>query len=437
MTFSLPLVVSGTPEATSSLHTDTSLLRRTVLPGGTRVLTETMPGVRSVSIGAWVGVGSRDETSGHYGSTHFLEHLLFKGTLQRSAQDIAEAFDAVGGESNALTGKEHTCYYAKVIDTDLFMAAATIMDMVTSSVLDLHEFETERGVILEELAMNEDDPTDLVHERFAALVFGDHELGRPIGGTPQAITDVTRDAVFAHYQRTYNAQTLIVTAAGNVDHDELCAAVAQGLISGGWYHNEPVLPAPRRTGRASFTGGGREDVFRVVEQAHLMIGCEGLACQDKRRYDLAVLTAALGGGMSSRLFQEVREKRGLAYSVYAYGQSFADTGMFGMYAGCQVGKVGEVSLLLTGELERLASAGMSEDELVRVQGQLSGSMVLALEDTSARMSRLGKAELWNGFYEPVGEVIDQVRAVTAADVQTLAGELLARPRSVVRVLPRS
>src|SRR5690606_11619456 len=235
MPLALPLVGPGEPGAELTAEQDGgALVRRSVLPGGIRVLTEHMPGVRSATVGAWVGVGSRDERDGHHGSTHFLEHLLFKGTARRTAMDIAEAFDAVGGEANAATGKEHTCYYARVLDADLPMALDVIADMVTRARIDPHELETERGVILEELAMNDDDPADVVHEQFAAAVLGHHDLGRPIGGTPDTIRAVPRDAVWEHYQEHYAPQTLVVTAAGNVDHEAICAQVHEALTAGGW-----------------------------------------------------------------------------------------------------------------------------------------------------------------------------------------------------------
>jgi predicted Zn-dependent peptidase len=243
----LPLCSPGSPGSELTAGQDGgAIVRRSVLPGGVRVLTESMPGIRSATIGAWVGVGSRDERDGHHGSTHFLEHLLFKGTSRRSTMDIAEAFDAVGGEANAATGKEHTCYYARVLDADLPMAVDVIGDMVTSARLDPDELEIERGVILEELAMNDDDPADVVHEQFAAAVLGDHPLGRPIGGTPGSIRDVPRDAVWEHYREHYQPSTLVVTAAGGVDHEALCAQVAQALDTGGWDLTEGTEPSRRR-----------------------------------------------------------------------------------------------------------------------------------------------------------------------------------------------
>ncbi|MCR6706082.1 MAG: insulinase family protein [Cellulomonas sp.] len=444
MPLDLPLVRQGLPGAEQSAGQDgDAFVRRSVLPGGVRVLTEHMPGLRSATVGAWVGVGSRDEESGHFGSTHFLEHLLFKGTARRTAMDIAEAFDAVGGEANAATGKEHTCYYARVLDSDLPMAVDVIADMVTSARLEADELETERGVILEELAMNDDDPSDVVHEQFATAVLGDHPLGRPIGGTPDTIRDVPRDAVWEHYRWHYQPATLVVSAAGGVDHDTLCAQVADALVAGDWDLEGDADPTGRRARAVELTAGEQglpivgveRAVRRHTEQANVIVGCTSLTATDDRRFTLSVLNAVLGGGMSSRLFQEVREKRGLAYSTYSFASGHTDTGVFGLYAGCTPAKVDEVVALMVAEWERLASTPISSAELERSIGQLSGGLVLGMEDTGSRMSRLGKAELVHGQLLSIDESLERVRAVTAADVQELAAELASRPRSVVRVGP--
>ena len=433
----LPLVAPGRPGAELVVGQDGAAVRRSVLPGGVRVLSEHMPGLRSATVGAWVGVGSRDETSGHFGSTHFLEHLLFKGTARRSAMDIAEAFDAVGGEANAATGKEHTCYYARVLDTDVPMAVDVIADMVTSARIDAGELETERGVILEELAMNDDDPSDVAHEQFATAVFGDTPLGRPIGGTPQAIRAVPRDAVWEHYREHYRPETLVVTAAGGVDHDALCAQVEAALAAGGWTLDASAVPTARRstTAPAPSPAATELTVRRSTEQANVIVGGPCLTATDPRRFVLSVLSAALGGGMSSRLFQEIREKRGLAYSTYSFATGHAETGLFGLYAGCTPAKVDEVTALLVAELERMADAPMPQAELTRSIGQLCGGLVLGMEDTGSRMSRLGKAELVHGELLDVDESLERVRAVTAQEVQDLAAELASAPRSVVRVGP--
>ncbi|GAA1970222.1 pitrilysin family protein [Isoptericola halotolerans] len=435
----LPLVGAGQPGAELTAGQDGATIRRSVLPGGVRVLTEHMPGLRSSTVGAWVGVGSRDETDGHHGSTHFLEHLLFKGTQRRSALAIAEAFDAVGGEANAATGKEHTCYYARVLDEDVPMAVDVIADMVTSARLDADELETERGVILEELAMTDDDPSEVVHEEFAAAVLGAHPLGRPIGGTPDTIRAVPRDAVLEHYRWHYRPETLVIAAAGGVDHDQIVQQVGEALVAGGWSLEPAGLPRQRRSGVPECDGvpteGVELTVHRQVEQANVVVGGTGLSASDERRYTLTVLNAVLGGGMSSRLFQEVREKRGLAYSTYSFSQGHGGLGLFGLYAGCTPAKADQVTTLMIAELERLAADGITDDELQRSVGQLSGGLVLGLEDSGSRMSRLGRAELVLGELLTVDESLERVRAVTAADVRDLAADLASRPRSVVRVGP--
>ncbi len=436
----LPLGPAGSPGTEVTLEQGGgALVRRSVLPGGIRVLSERMPGVRSATVGAWVAVGSRDERDGHHGSTHFLEHLLFKGTDRRDAMAIAEAFDAVGGEANATTGKEYTCYFARVLDDDLPLAVDVITDMVTSALLDPEEFETERGVILEELAMNDDDPSDVVHEEFSKALFGDHPLGRPIGGTPGTIQDVPRDAVWSHYRRTYTGPELVVTAAGSVDHDALCAQVLDGVRAGGWVLDPDAVPVPRRTTaggpRPSIAAGTGLTVHRPIEQANIVLGGRGPAADDPRRFALRVLHAVLGGGMSSRLFQEVRERRGLAYSVYSFGTGYADAGTFGAYAGCAPGRVAEVVELLHAELDRLAADGISPAELERGIGQLSGSLVLGLEDSGSRMSVLGRAEIVHGEVIGLSEALERIRAVTREEIHELALDMAAAPRSLVVVGP--
>ena len=431
MPLALPLAAPGDPGSELTAGQD----------GGVRVLTERMPGLRSATVGAWVGVGSRDERDGHHGSTHFLEHLLFKGTARRTAMDIAEAFDAVGGEANAATGKEHTCYYARVLDDDLPMAVDVITDMVCSPRLDADELETERGVILEELAMNDDDPSDVVHEHFAGAVLGAHPLGRPIGGTPETIRAVPRAAVWDHYREHYGPRTLVVTAAGGVDHDALCAQVLGALEVGGWDASAHVTPIGRRGGAqpGDLAGvpaaGSRLTVRRTTEQANVIIGGTGLTATDPRRFTLSVLNAVLGGGMSSRLFQEIREKRGLAYSTYSFSSGHADVGTFGLYAGCAPAKVDQVTGLLGVEWERLANDGITAGELARSIGQLSGGLVLGMEDSGSRMSRLGQAELVYGELMGLEESLARIRAVTADQVRDLAADLASRPRSVVRIGP--
>lgn len=411
-------------------------LQRTVLPGGIRVLTEAMPGQRSVSVSATVAVGSRDEHDGHHGSTHFLEHLLFKGTPRRDALEIAEAFDEVGGEANAATGKESTSYFARVLDADRAMAVDVLLDMVTSATLEPEAFELERGVILEEIAMTEDDPADVAHETFTGAVFGSHALGRPIGGTPETIRSVPREAVLAHYRRTYGPSELVVTAAGGVDHAELCELVLAGAELGGWDLDPDARPVARRTGETiPEAPGSATTVNRPTEQANILLGGRALPAGDPRRFAMSVLNAVLGGGMSSRLFQEIRERRGLAYSTYSFSSGYTEAGLFGLYAGCTPGKVSEVVTVMDEQWRALADTPVTADELRRAVGQLSGSLVLGLEDTGSRMARLTRSEISLGELWTLEETLEALRAVTAADVQDLAGDLLRSPRSLVVVGP--
>jgi predicted Zn-dependent peptidase len=412
-----------------------SLVRRSVLPSGVRILTEHVPGARSATIGYWVAVGSRDEQAGTFGSTHFLEHLLFKGTTTRTALEIAVSFDEVGGEHNALTAKEYTCYYAKVRDQDLPMAIDVLADMFVSSLIDPVEFENERGVILEELAMADDDPGDVTSERFFEAVFGEHPLGRPIGGSPESITAVQRDAVWEHYRANYRAQDLVITAAGAVDHDVLVAGVTAALERGGWNLDAPGTPVARRDATADVIERGSPLVVvqRPIEQANIILGVAGMAASDDRRFTLSVLNSILGGGMSSRLFQEIRERRGLAYSVYSFTPSYSDAGCVGLYAGCSPSKAGQVTELMLSEFRKLGSDGVSDDELRRALGQLGGASALALEDSDTRMSRLGRSELTQGEFVDLDEALRRLSLVTRSGIQELAQELASRPLSVAAV----
>ena len=412
-----------------------SLVRRSVLPSGARILSELVPGARSATVGFWVAVGSRDELPETFGSTHFLEHLLFKGTAARTALDIAVSFDSVGGEHNAMTAKEYTCYYAKVQDRDLPMAIEVLSDMITSSLIDTDEFETERDVILEELAMADDDPSDVASERFFEAVLGDHPLGRPIGGNPETIRAASRDSVWNHYRVNYRARDLVITVAGAVDHDELVTAVQRALTAAGWHLEAEATPVERRAATLGVIQRGSPLVVvqRPIEQANILMGVSGIPASDDRRSTMAVLNSILGGGMSSRLFQEIREKRGLAYSVYSFSPSYSDAGLFGLYAGCSPAKVGQVAELLLGEFRRLGTGGATDDEMRRAVGQLSGASALALEDSDTRMSRLGRSEITLGEYADLDESLRRLALVTPKDVRDLAVELASRPLSIAAV----
>lgn len=420
------------------LAEDGARLRRSILPGGVRVITEQVPGLRSASIGLWFGVGSRDEVTGQEGSTHFLEHLLFKGTATRSARDIAEAFDMIGGESNAATAKEHTSYYARVLGPDARTALGVLADMVTSSRLDPAEVETERGVIVSELADAADDPQDVAQEAFARAAFGeDTPLGRPIGGTPATVTAVLRDAVWDHYQRTYASDTLVVAAAGAVEHEAVCEAVLEDLAAGGWDTSAQASPRERRFETEPLTPLDVHDITirRESEQSHVYLTCQGIPVRDERRWPMSVLTTILGGGMSSRLFQEVREKRGLAYTTYAFDASYAGAGAFGLYAGCAPADVEEVCQVMVGEFEKIAEHGVTGRELARARAQIRGSMVLGGEDSLARMGRLGRGEVVTGRLRSMGENLRRLEAVTGEEIRELAAWLVSQRRARVLVGP--
>lgn len=424
-------------------------VRRTVHPSGLRVLTEQMPSARSASIGFWVGVGSRDEQAEHgdapgsLGSTHFLEHLLFKGTPTRDAYQIATSFDRIGAEHNALTAKEYTCYYAKVRDADLDGAVEVLADMVANSTLDGGEFEIERGVILEELAMAADDLADVANERFFEAVLGEHPLGRPIGGLPETIRSASRNDVDLHYRDQYDPSTLVVTAAGAVDHDCLVEQVVQALNASTeerWHTDRIASPARRTQGTGDAPRAARRAdaprlqlTNRPSEQVHLLIGSEGFRFNDPRRFAFGVMNAVLGGGMSSRLFQEIREKRGLAYTAYSFGASYSDAGLFGMYAGSAPEKAAEVIELSEAELRKVADAGITEEEHERALGQIAGSSALALEDSDTRMGRLARAELGTGELFDLDVSLERFAAVTADDIREVAATLAERPQTVVAV----
>jgi predicted Zn-dependent peptidase len=339
--------------------------------------------------------------------------------------------DAVGGELNAFTEKEHTCYYATVLDRDLPLAVDIVVDVVLNATVTAHDVDVERSVVLEEIAMRDDDPADLVHDVFASTLFGDTPLGRPILGSVTSITALRRAQIAGYYRRRYRPRDMVVAVAGNVDHAAVVRRVRSAFAAADGQGGFPALrrqdqsrPAPRAT-----------VVGEETEQANIVLGTRGISRFDDRRFTAGVLSAALGGGMSSRLFQRIREERGLAYSIYTFSNSYTDTGQFGIYAGCQPGKADEVISLITGELAGVADGGLTEAEVQRGKGQMRGAVVLGLEDSGSRMSRIGKSELVYADVLGVDELIARIDAVTAADVAGLADDLLHRPRALSVVGP--
>jgi predicted Zn-dependent peptidase len=381
----------------------------------------------SVSCGFWFDVGARDEPDDLAGTSHFLEHLLFKGTPTRSAKEIAEAFDRVGGDVNAFTGKEYTCYYSRVLDDDLPMALDVLSDMLLNSVIDPDEFESERKVILEEIAMHEDAPDELVHDLFYRAMWGGHPLGRPVLGWNNTVGEVARDAVAEYWRRRYSPANLVVAAAGNVHHDALVGRIDALFTQGGGIKT-------RRGGSAPRPANGVSVHKRPTEQAHIVIGTEGLSRGHQDRHALTVLDTVLGGGMSSRLFQEVREKRGLAYSVYSYRSLYADTGTFAVYAGTTPQNAETVIDIVLNELDSIVAEGISEEEFNRAKGHIKGSLVLSSEDPGSRMNRLGRQQITTGEILSIEELIARFERLELGDVRRVAESVLGTPRFQVTVV---
>jgi predicted Zn-dependent peptidase len=399
-------------------------------------VTEAMPGVRSATVGAWIGVGSRDESPALHGASHFLEHLLFKGTPSRSAMDISIALDTVGGEFNAFTAKEYTCFHARVLDEDLPLAVDVLGDMITSSLVTAEDVEAEREVILDEIAMHDDDPDDVVHNLYAAKAWGGTPLGRPIAGTVESIEALTRAQILRYYRTRYRPENIVVAAAGNVDHAAVVRLVRKAFGRSDFLADTSVRPLPpRRSERTRRTSAGEISLGRPFEQVNLVLGVNALIRTDDRRYALGVLNAVLGGGTSSRLFQEVREKRGLAYSVYSFASHYADSGMFGVGVGCLPTRMDDVLDVVRSEMRLLADKGITDEELERGKGQLRGGLVLSMEESGTRMSRLAKAELLYDELPGIDEVIRRINAVTVEEVQLLAKELFAQPETLAVVGP--
>jgi predicted Zn-dependent peptidase len=410
-------------------------VRRTVLKGGLRVVTEHMPGVRSAAVGVFVQVGSRDEAAQLNGASHFLEHLLFKGTPTRSAMDISAAFDEVGGEFNAYTAREYTCYHARVLDENLPMALDVLGDMVTSSLLTAEDVEAERDVILDEIAMHDDDPDDVVHNLFAATAWAGTPLARPIAGTAESIKALSRNQIRGYYQRRYRPEVTTIALAGNVDHDDVVRRIRRAFGRNGFLDGESRPAGPRLADRPRPFHVGEVTASRPFEQVNVVLGMQGLTRSDPRRYGLSILQAALGGGSSSRLFQEVRERRGLAYSVYSFGLGYSDAGMVGVAAGSLPSKADDLLRVVREELVKVADSGLTEEEVERARGQARGGLVLSLEDSGSRMTRLGEAELFQRRLRSVDEVLESLESVTVQDLHTLARELYTRPQTLAQVGP--
>ena len=393
----------------------------TELQTGERVISERVPGVRSVAVGFWIGAGSRDEPDSRAGVSHFIEHLLFKGSSRYSAQEIAEIFDELGGELNAATSRETTVVYARIPDDRLERALDVMTDMVFRPAFV--EVDSEREVVLEEIAMVEDTPNDLVHDIAAEAVFGTHPLGRPVIGRAAVISSVSRRALAGYHRRAYQGEKIVVAAAGNVRHDELVALIAarrSGPASG------PGLGS-RKPARANREPGVRFQ-RKDTEQYHICLSAPGIARTDERRFAASLMDAIVGGSASSRLFQEIREKRGMAYSVYSYSSQYADAGQIGVYVGTREDNVAECLEITVAELSDLGAGNVRADELARAKENLKGRILLSLESTSARMTRLGKSTITGTPLLTPEEVVRRLEAVSAEEVAELAYSLLAPER---------
>jgi predicted Zn-dependent peptidase len=394
------------------------MFAKTILANGIRVLTHEMHDHRSVSLGIWVENGSRHESEPQNGISHFIEHLLFKGTERRSAAHIAEEMDAVGGVINAFTSKEQTCYYAKVLDENLPLAIDLLTDIFLHSSFDAEEIERERSVILQEISQAEDTPDDYVHDLFNIDFFRDHPIARPICGRLQTVTSFQRSDIVDFFKSRYLPGRVIVAAAGNLHHQKIVEEMAARLGSVG-RGSEPVAAVVEGERKPTMANGVYPHI-KALEQVHLCLGMPGVAQADPRRYPSYVLNTLLGGGMSSRLFQEIREKRGKAYSVYSFSSSYKDVGYLGVYAGTSGESAEEVVDLVLQELRKLAAGDISEAELERTRGQLVGSMMLGLESTDSWMSHIARNEIYFGRAVSTDEICRSIRAVTHDQVVELA-----------------
>jgi predicted Zn-dependent peptidase len=392
----------------------------TTLDGGGRVITERLPSVRSVAIGIWINAGSRDEDDAQAGLGHFLEHLLFKGTKTYSALEIAEIFDGFGGELNASTGRDYTVVFGRVLDEHLDEAMDVMTDMVFAP--SLSDLETEREVVLEEIAMVEDTPQELVHDLVTETVFGDHPLGRPVLGSADVIANVTRRTVSAYHRNRYRPDNVVVAAAGSLDHDHVVDLVERSAAKAA----DP--PARRPAARPPFVAAPRPSLRfqrKDTEQYHVCVAAPGIARSDRRRFTASILDSVLGGSASSRLFQEIREKRGLAYSVYTFASQYADTGQIGVYLGTREENLGECLEIVAAQIAEVAAAGPRADELGRAKENLKGRVMLSMELTSNRMSRLGKSLVTDSELLDLDRVVAEIEAVDADAVAGLAEVLLA------------
>jgi predicted Zn-dependent peptidase len=401
---------------------------KTVLDDGTIVLSETMTTVRSVAIGIWISVGSRDESPAEAGMSHFMEHMLFKGTPTRSAADISSTFDRLGAELNAFTGKESTCFYARVLDEHVDLAMEVLSDMVVNSELAEDAIGYEREVVIEEIARHEDTPEDQIGDVFVEALWPSHPLGKPVLGSRTTVGSFDQGQSRSFHDRHYRTGATVVAAAGNVDHNDLVKLVERYLtLDSETSETRPLSDAHVDTRLQVLT--------RDTEQAHIAWGVNALKATDDDRFVLSVMDVILGGGMSSRLFQEIREKKGLAYAVGSYHQLFEDAGLFGVYAGTRPGNAEEVVRLVQAQITDVRDNGITADELSLAKDALKGSLVLSLESTRMRMTRLARSEITHGEILSLDELVERIDAVDGDDVKRLAQLLFEAPQVLAVIGP--
>ncbi len=403
-----------------------SSIRITTLPNGLRVATDTMPGVESATVGIWTSCGARNETAHENGVAHLLEHMLFKGTARRNAQEIAEEIEAVGGQMNAYTARENTAYYARVLKEDVALAVDIVADLLQHSLFDEAELARERSVVLQEIGQANDTPDDIIFDHFQSAAFPDQPMGRPVLGTPATVSEMSRAALTGYLRTHYVPAELVLTAAGAVDHDRLvdqALRVFDALPKG----SPPESPAVVYAG-----GEFRED--QDLEQLHFVLGFQGAAVGHPDYYPQSVLSTVLGGGMSSRLFQEVREKRGLVYSIYTFASAYRDAGVFGVYAGTGPDKIEELVPVVCGELQEIAGK-VTESEISRARAQIKASLLMSLESTMSRAEQLGQHLLLFGRPVSVREIISRIDEVDSAAVKRAASGLFSTPPTVAALGP--
>ncbi|MFC1515595.1 M16 family metallopeptidase [Thermodesulfobacteriota bacterium] len=391
-------------------------VNKTTLSNGIRILSKKMPHTRSVSMGVWVNVGARDESNAENGLSHFIEHMIFKGTKKRTSFNIAKEFDAIGGQTNAFTGMENTCYHAKVMDSHLETMVDILTDIFLNSVFDKEEVERERLVILQEIGMLEDSPEEYVHLLTGGAFWGDNPLGRPVIGNRENISTFDAEAIVGFFRRFYQPDRIVISAAGNLEHDRLIDLVGEAF--------ESIRPGAGLPEHVTPEGCSTVEIHqRSLEQVHFCLGTKGMSITDPQRYAFSIMNTIFGGNMSSRLFQEVREKRGLAYSVYSFVASYIDTGMFGAYAGVDPKNAYDTTALILKEIQRLQATPVDSDELKDAKEFLKGNLMMASESNDNQMVRLAQSDTHFGRFIPVREIVDSVESVTADEIHDLAKHL--------------